>query len=309
MRTRDRIGDGAIVGLCMLACALAVLAMIDVAYEVFSGAGSAYSHFGLGFLLHTGWAPNFNRFGGAVFLFGTLVCSVMALALAIPIGVAIALFLSIYAPRSVRVVAGPLVELLAAVPSVIVGLWGVIVLGPVVRTAIEPFLHSAFGFLPIFGVAATTGSSLFTAGLVLTLMVVPIIASLSRDVFLAVPPELQDGATALGSTRWEVIRGVVLPTSSPGVIAASFLGLGRALGEAIAVAEVCGAGSIIQTSLFQPGNTLASQIALQFPSAVSPLHTSAMFYLAGILLVIGLITNVSAQLISRRFARNLGVAQ
>ena len=164
VRTRDRVGDAVIVGVCVLACGIAVAAMAAVAYEVFTKADPSFSKFGLGFLGHTNWAPNFNVFGALVFIFGTVVSAVMALILAVPIAVAIALFLSIYAPPGVRVVVSPLIELIAAVPSVIVGLWGIIVLGPVVRSDIEPFLHSTLGFLPIFGAAQTTGSSVFTAG-------------------------------------------------------------------------------------------------------------------------------------------------
>ena len=147
--------------------------------------------------------------------------------------------------------------MLAAIPSVILGFWGLLILAPFVHEHVEPFLHDTLGFIPIFGPPQTTGASVFTASLILTIMVIPIIASISRDLFLSVPRELQDGAAALGATRWEVVRGVVLPSTASGVIAASLLGLGRALGEAIAVAQVIGAGSTIQASLFETGDTLA----------------------------------------------------
>jgi phosphate transport system permease protein len=222
------------------------------------------------------------------------------MALATPLGIAIGLFLSMLAPRGVRTVIGPLVEMLAAIPSVVLGLWGVIVLAPVVQSTFEPVLHSVLGFIPIFGPPQTTGLSIFTAGLVLTIMVVPIVASLSRDLFLSVPRELQDGAAALGATRWEVIRGVVLPTTTSGVIAAALLGLGRALGEAVAVAEVIGGGSTIHGSLFQPGSTFASRIINEITSLDSSLHLSALFYSALILLVLGVVTNFGAQLIASR---------
>jgi phosphate transport system permease protein len=193
--------------------------------------------------------------------------------------------------------------MLAAIPSVILGFWGILVLSPFVHTHLEPFLHGTLGFLPIFGPAQTTGSSIFTAGLILTIMVVPIIASVSRDLFLTVPRELQEGAEALGATRWEVVRGVVLPSTASGVAAAAFLGLGRALGEAIAVTQVIGAGSAVRASLFETGDTLASRIANQFQSISSKLHSASLFYLAVVLLVIGLVTNLFAQWISRRFER------
>jgi phosphate transport system permease protein len=297
----DRIGDGVLHGLCMLAALLAVVVIGAIAYQVIHGASSAVSKFGLGFLAHSTWKPNFDVYGAASLLFGTAITSCAALVLAVPIGVSIGLYLAMMAPRRVRGIVGPLVEMLAAIPSVILGFWGILVLGPFLQRHLEPFLHSVFGFLPVFGSVPTTGTGLFNASLILTIMVIPIIASISRDLFLTVPQELQEGATALGATRWEVVRGVVLPSTASGVAAATFLGLGRALGEAIAVAQVIGAGNVIHASLFGNGDTLASRIALQFPGAVSKLHTSAMFYLGTILLVIELLANLGAQLIARRF--------
>jgi phosphate transport system permease protein len=287
--------------LCALGGLIVVVVLADIAYEVITGARLAISHFGIGFLEHTAWAPNFGRFGAATMLFGTAVSSVMALALAAPLGIAIAIYLAMMAPRGVRAVVGPLVEMLAAIPSVVLGFWGVVVLAPFANTHLEPWLHSAFGFIPIFGAPQTTGLSIFTASLVLTVMMLPIIASLSRDLFLTVPPELREGAEALGATRWEVIRGVVLPTTASGVAAATVLGLGRALGEAIAVTQVIGDGSLIHASLFQTGTTLASKIALDFQNPVSNLHIASLFYLGLILFTIGIATSLIAQAISRRF--------
>jgi phosphate transport system permease protein len=187
---------------------------------------------------------------------------------------------------------------------VILGFWGILVLGPFVQRH-EPGLHKILGFLPLFGAPQTSGASVFTAGLILSIMVVPIIASISRDLFLTVPRELQDGAEALGATRWEVVRGIVLPSTASGVAAAAFLGLGRALGEAIAVTQVIGAGTAVHASLFRTGDTLASRIATQFQGATSKLHISALFYLAVLLLAIGLVTNLLAQWIGHRFDRRL----
>lgn len=299
--TVDRIGDGVLFGVCLLASVLAVVVLAAIAYQVIDHAGAAISKFGPGFLTHSIWEPNFGKLGAAAFIYGTAVTSVFTLLLAVPIGVATALYLSMLAPRRLRSVIGPLVEMLAAIPSVILGFWGIIVLAPILQAHVEPFLHDVLGFLPIFGVAQTTGTGLFIAILLLTIMVVPIIASLSRDLFLTVPSELTDGATALGATPWEVIRGVVLPSAASGVIAASFLGLGRALGEAIAVTQVIGAGNVIHSSLFLPGDTLASRVADQFPGATTSLQIASLFYLGMILLAIELIVNVGAQLIGRRF--------
>jgi len=190
--------------------------------------------------------------------------------------------------------------MLAAVPSVVLGLWGILVLGPFCANHIEPWLGRWFGWIPLFS-GDPSSSGVFVAGLILAIMVVPIVASICRELFLAVPSELEDGALALGATRWEVVRGVVLSSSKPGIGAALILGLGRALGEAIAVTQVIGSATAINVSLFAPGDTLASRIAAQFQGAVTKLQISSLFYLAAILLVIGLVTNLIAQVIVRRF--------
>ena len=307
-RRADRWGDILIKALCALACLVALVVMVDLAYKVITGAHLAIDKFGFGFLTSTEWKPNFDHFGALSLLFGTAVTSAMAMLLAVPIGVSIGLFLSLLAPQGLRSVIGPLVEMLAAIPSVILGLWGIIVLAPVIRDS-EPWLHRSLGFAPIFGTPQTAGASVFTAGLILAIMVVPIVASISRDLFLTVPRELQDGAIALGATQWEVVRGVILPSTLSGVVSASLLGLGRALGEAIAVAQVIGAGNVIHGSLFETGDTMASRIALQFPGALSKMHFAALFYLAGILLLLGLITNLGAQLIMRRFGADRAMAR
>lgn len=300
-RSADRIGDIVLYGLCLLASLLAVLVIGAIAYQVVHGASASISRFGLGFLVHTTWKPNFEVFGGGTFLYDTIVTSIACLALAVPLGMSIGLFLATVAPGRVRGVVGPLVEMLAAIPSVILGFWGILVFAPFVQAHLEPFLHGAFGFLPIFGAPATTGSSVLTASLILTIMVVPIVASISRDLFLTVPRELQEGAVALGATKWETVRGVVLPSAASGVVAAAFLGLGRALGEAIAITQVIGGGSVIRASLFQTGDTLASRIADQYFNATSRLHISSLFYLGTILLAIGLLANLAAQAIVHRF--------
>jgi phosphate transport system permease protein len=199
-------------------------------------------------------------------------------------------------------VVGPLVEMLAAIPSVIVGLWGLIVLAPFLQRHVESPLNSVLGWTGLFGTPQTTGLSIFSAGIVLAIMILPIIASLSRDLFLTVPGELEDGAAALGATRWEVIRGVILPTTFSGVAAATVLGLGRALGEAIAVTQVIGDGSNIQHSLFGTGQTLASRIANDYADITSNLQKSSLFYLAVILLIFAVIANTLAGFISTRFA-------
>lgn len=298
----DRFGDKLLFGVCLGASLTAAAIIVLVAYQVINGASPAISKFGLGFLTSTEWQPNFGVFGAGSLILGTLISSFFALLLGAPIAISIGLFLTLLAPGPVRGVVAPLVEMLAAIPSVILGFWGLLILAPFVQSTIEPFLHGVLGFIPIFGTPETTGLSVFTASLILTIMIVPIIAAISRDLFTAVPGELQDGASALGATRWEVVRGVVLPTTTSGLVAASLLGLGRALGEAIAVSQVIGAGSAIKASLYAPGDTLASRIALQFPGALTELHKASLFYCGVILLVIGLASNLIAQWIGRRFS-------
>ncbi len=304
-RSFDRFGDGLLLGVCALAALVAVVVLILVGYEVVHGASPSISKFGAAFVFHTTWKPNppFEEFGAGTLLVGTMVTSFFALFFGGPIAIAIGLYLSLLAPKGVRGIVSPLVEMLAAIPSVILGFWGLLILAPFAHEHLEPFLHSTLGFIPLFGPPQSTGSSVFTAILILTIMIIPIIASISRDLFLSVPKEMQDGAAALGATRWEVVRGVVLPSTASGVMAASLLGLGRALGEAIAVAQVIGAGSAIHASLFQTGDTLAARIANQFPGALTKLDRASLFYLGLILLVIGLISNLTAQFIRKHFDR------
>ena len=309
LQLADRIGDRALRGLCLLAAAVTCLVILDVAYQLIHGSSLALSHFGLGFLVHSTWKPNFGQFGATTLLFGTAASSLMALVLAVPVAIAIGLYLALLAPGGVRGVVGSLVEMLAAIPSVILGFWGILVLSPLVTHHIEPWLHDGFGFLPIFGAPQTTGASIFTAGLILAIMVVPIVASISRDLFQTVPRELQEAAEALGATRWEVVRGVILPETASGVAAAVCLGLGRALGEAIAVTQVIGAGHHpVQSTLFQTGDTFASRIANEFSNAFTKLHTASLFYLALVLLVFSVLTNLTAIWIGRRFDRRRTVA-
>jgi phosphate transport system permease protein len=311
----DRLGDRLLSAITIFASLVAVALIALIIYKLIDGASGAIGEFGIAFLWKTTWNPsqavgvaNANVFGAGVLLYGTVVTSAIALVLAVPLGVGIGIFLSLLAPGRIGTVIGPIVELLAAVPSVILGLWGIIVLGPFLRSTIEPALHDVLGWIPIFGVPSTTGLGVFTAGVVLAIMVLPIMAAISRDLFLTVPRELRDGALALGSTRWEMIRGVVLDSSRAGLAAATILGLSRALGEAIAVTQVIGAGNAIHANLFDTGDTFASRIADQFPDAAGR-WTSALFYCAVVLLILELLVNIAAQLIVRRYERRMGIAR
>jgi phosphate transport system permease protein len=303
---RARLGDVLLQGVAGLAALYAVVVLGLIVYKVVEGARLSLSTFGLGFITSVGWDPVHNIFGAGSFLFGTAVTSIGALLLATPLALGIALFLTELAPRWIRGPVTALVETLAAIPSVVIGLWGILVLGPVLHDHVMPALHSALGFIPLFG-TVTTGSSVFTAIIVLTIMILPIVSSISRELFLGVPAELKEAALGLGTTRWEMVRGVIFPYSRGGVAAAMILGLGRAVGEAIAVTQVIGATTGISWNLFSSGNTLAAQIANEYQSATSDLETSSLFYLALILLVFSLVVNVLAQVIVRRVARRQGL--
>ena len=298
----DRRANRILLALCWLGGIVVFVAMVEIAYQVISGASAAMSRYGAGFLVHTQWVPNESKFGAWTFIYGSLITSVVSLFFATLLGVAIGLYLGLLAPRSVARVVGPMVEMLAAVPSVVLGFIGIILIAPFAQGTIEPFLHSVFGWIPLFGAPQTTGLSLFTASIVLTIMVVPIISALTRDLFLTVPRELKEGAEALGSTRWEVIRGVVLPTTTSGIVAACVLGFGRALGEAIAVSQVVGGLAQAPVNIFEAGDTAASRLAIQLQSPDNPLHTSSLYYLAVILFAFGILTNFAAREITRRAA-------
>jgi phosphate transport system permease protein len=301
-RIRDWLGDRVLFGLTLAASLAVLLAMAAIVWKIVAGTRLSWDRFGLAFVWGTVWDPVKGVFGAGPLIYGTAVTCLIALVVATPLAIAIGLYLSELAPRGVRGIVGSLVELLAAIPSVVLGLWGILVMAPFLGQHVEPWLHRNLGFLPIFGGEPQPGGlGVLTAGLILAIMVVPIVASISRELFLSVPSDLEEGALALGATRWEMVRGVVLSSSKPGIAAAVILGLGRALGEAIAVAQVIGAGFVIHASLFDTGDTLAARIASQFLGADSNLQISALFYLAAILLVIGLLTNLFAQMVVRRF--------
>jgi phosphate transport system permease protein len=302
-RGRMRPGDAVLYVVTLAAALTGVVLLALITREVLVEAWPAMDRFGVHFLTTQAWGDhNKTLFGAKSFIYGTVVTSLGALLLATPISLAIALFLSELAPTWLRQIVAPLVELLAAIPSVVLGLWGILVLGPFITGTLEPTIHGTLGWLPIFGEPKTFSSSVFAAILILTIMIIPIVSSICRELFVGVPQELKDGALALGATRWEVVRGVVFPYARAGIAAALILGLGRALGEAIAVTQVIGNNVAIHGDLFQPGDTLASRIAGQYQGADTALQVASLVYLAVILLVFSLIANLAAQLIVRRVA-------
>ena len=302
---RANLPDRAFRGLT-LTCGLTVLAVLAlIAVSTTGEAWPAFREEGLGFFTGTRWAPSAGVFGSLEFVYGTLVISAIALALAVPVSIGIALFLSDLAPRRLRRAASSLIDLLAAVPSVVYGLWGILVFAPFVvkvydgisdATASVPELSTLFA-------GPVSGFSFFTAGVILALMITPIISAVSREVFRTVPDEEREAALAIGATRWEMIRMAVLPPSRSGVVAAVMLGFGRAVGETIAVAYLIGGQPSITKHLLQPGSTIAANIALQFNEAASnPLFKSALIALGVVLFAMTLLINIGARLIIRRGA-------
>jgi phosphate transport system permease protein len=304
-RTRgagDRIGDALLYCVTAAAAAIGLLVVAAIVWRVADGAWPAIKVFHLGFLWHNTWNPVVNKFGARDLIIGTVVTSFGAVLLAAPLSIAIGLFLSELAPPSLRGPIGTLIEMLAAVPSVVVGLWGIYVLAPFDAQHLQPFLGHLFGWIPIFANGGDkVESTVFSAMLVLTIMIIPITSSICRELFVGVPTELEEGAVGLGATRWEMVKTVVIPAVRGGVVAAVILGLGRALGEAIAVTQVIGNFTPLKLSIFEPGDTLASRTANQYQGATSNIQVASLIYLALILLVITFITNLTAQRVVKRF--------
>jgi phosphate transport system permease protein len=279
------------------ACALVVPALvIAIAIAIFAAAWPAFAKLGLSIVTSSDWDVRAGKFGAAPAIFGTLVSSVVALIIATPLAIGVAIFLSEFSPKWLRQPIGFLVDLLAAVPSVVYGLWGIFVLLPLLREKVMPFLRDTLhlGATPFF-TGPAYGPSMLAAGIILAIMALPYISSVSREVLLAVPRSQREAALALGATRWEMIRDAVIPYAKSGIIGGIMLGLGRALGETMAVTMVIGNRLEISASLFSPGYTMASLIANQFGEATSDLHLSALMAVGAILFVITLIVNAVAR--------------
>jgi phosphate transport system permease protein len=279
------------------ACALAIPALvIAIALAVFIASWPAFSKLGLSIITSSDWDVAGGHFGAAPALFGTLVSSAVALIIATPLAIGIAIFLSEFSPLWLRQPIGFLVDLLAAIPSVVYGLWGIFVLIPLLRTSVMPFLRDTLhlGSTPFF-TGPAYGPSMLAAGIILAIMALPYISSVSREVLMAVPRSQSEAALALGATRWEMIRDAVIPYAKSGIIGGIMLGLGRALGETMAVTMVIGNRAEISASLFAPGYTMASLIANEFSEATNDLHLSALMAVGAILFVITLIINAIAR--------------
>jgi phosphate transport system permease protein len=287
--------------MCWLASAAAVATLAWIIFEIARQSLPAVEKFGLGFLTDSKWVPNRNVFGVAPFLIGTAVSSLIALVFALPLGLAIAIFLSEdFLPLPVRQFVRFTVEMLAAIPSVVYGLWGIFVVIPLVQ-AFGAWAVVAFKNIPLLNTIFAPpayGNSMLTASLVLALMILPTITAISRSALVAVPGTLREGAYALGSTRWEAIFGVILPTAAPGIVAATILALGRAMGETMAVAMLIGNSSRLTWSLLSPAGTLAGLLANQFGEAEG-LQVSSLMYAALLLVVLTLFVNIAGEAVLR----------
>jgi phosphate transport system permease protein len=296
--------DRAFVGGTMALAATVLLVTAAILLGIGGGAGLSLRTFGLDFITGQTWDPVQEVFGALPFIFGTLVTSVIALALAGVVGVGSAIFLAELAPTWLRTPLSFFVELLAAIPSIVYGVWGLFVFAPFLREDVVPGLKATLGWTGLFQ-GPFYGPSMLTAALILTLMVLPIVTAVSRDVLLAVPESQREAMLGLGATRWETIWRAVLPYAKSGIMGALILGLGRAVGETMAVAIVIGNRNEIVANLLKPGNTMASVIANEFAEAATPLYQSALIEIALLLFVITLVINVFARLLVWQAGRNL----
>ncbi|GGC93542.1 phosphate ABC transporter permease subunit PstC [Chelatococcus reniformis] len=304
-----RLGDLAFFNLTRGAALLVLVLLGGVIVALIAGALPALQTFGFGFVTSQSWNPVTEKFGALAPIYGTLVTSLIAMLIAVPVGLGIAIFLTELCPPVLRRPIGIAVELLAGIPSIIYGIWGLFVFAPFLQQTLQPFLISVFGNIPILSsvfAGPPYGIGVLTAGLILAIMVLPFITSISRDVFETVPPVLKEAAYGVGCTTWEVVRNVVIPYTRVGVIGGVMLGLGRALGETMAVTFVIGNAHKISASILQPGTTISATIANEFTEAVGDLYTSSLIALGLLLFVITFVVLAFARLMLLRLEKQQG---
>jgi phosphate transport system permease protein len=307
-RARNRHGDRIFSGLTFFFSLLIIAILVGLVVILIIDAFPSISRFGFSFLGSSSWDPVKQEFGALPAIYGTLLSSAIGLIIAVPISLGAAIFLVELAPRWLKGPASLIIEMLAAIPSVIIGLWGLFVLVPFVRRPVESWLGSNLGFLPLFQ-GPPFGVGFLAAGTILAIMVIPIITAISRDAIRAVPNEQREAMFALGATRWETIRQAVLPYCRSGLVGAVILGLGRALGETMAVTMVIGNGYRLTASLFSPGATIASKIASEFSEATGDVFIGSLVYLAIILFGVTLLVNVMARTLVWRMTAVKGVTE
>jgi phosphate transport system permease protein len=284
--------------------------LVGILASLVVGAWPAIEQYGLGFLTSTVWDPVNNEYGGLVMIYGTVATSLIALVIAVPVSFGIALFLTELSPAWLKRPLGTAIELLAAVPSIVYGMWGLLVFGPILAQYVQQPLQALFGDAPYLGAlfaGPPVGIGILAAGIILAIMIIPFIAAVMRDVFEVTPPMLKESAYALGSTTWEVVLRVVLPYTKAGVVGGIMLGLGRALGETMAVTFVIGNFNQLDSlSLFQPANSITSALANEFAEAASGLHQAALIYLGLVLFFITFVVLALSKLLLARLRKGEG---
>jgi len=307
-KARAAVGDKTFRALTLVMALSVFVLIILIAYELTHGSHLALRKFGWRFLTSSDWDPVSGQFGALPFIFGTVLSSAIALAIAVPLSIATAIYLTEIAPAWLRQPLTLFVELIAALPSVVVGLWGMRVMVPWCRTHLFSWLESGLGFLPLFK-GPVYGVGMLSAGMILAIMIMPIITSISREILRSVPAAQREAAYALGATPWEVTRIAVLSYAKKGLFGAAILGLGRALGETMAVTMVIGNRPEIAWSLFAPGYTLASAVANEFTEATTDLYLNSLFELGLVLLLVTLVINGLDRLVLKTFAGSSATLQ
>ncbi|WP_096695875.1 phosphate ABC transporter permease PstC [Polaromonas sp. AER18D-145] len=310
-RRSSRTADLVFEWMARLAAVVTLLLLAAIILALVVGAWPAIREYGLSFLWTSEWDPVQNKYGGLVMIYGTLMTSFVALLIAVPVSFGIALFLTELSPRWLRRPLGVAIELLAAVPSIVYGMWGLLVFGPILATYVQAPLQAAFGDVPYLGALFSgppVGIGILAAGIILAIMIIPFIASVMRDVFEVTPPMLKESAYALGATTWEVVFRIVLPYTKAGVIGGIMLGLGRALGETMAVTFVIGNFNQLDSlSLFQAANSITSALANEFAEASEGLHQAALIYLGLVLFFITFVVLSLSKLLLSRLQKGEGV--
>lgn len=295
IKSRKKAGDIIFENITLLFALILVGLVVYIAVEMFIDSSESRSRFGFGFIFSQNWDPVKEEFGALPFIFGTIVSSLLALLISLPVSIGVAVFLSEIIHKSLRTSISFLIEILAAIPSIIYGFWGIFVFAPFMRSTVQPFLSTYFGFLPFFK-GQIYGTGLLTASVILAIMITPIISSITRDVLKAIPVSQREAAYALGATKWEAIKMALLNARS-GILGGSVLGLGRAIGETMAVTMVIGNKAQIKESLFEPAYSMASVIANEFAEASGSIHISSLIEIGLILFGVTFIINSLARVL------------
>jgi phosphate transport system permease protein len=302
LKLNSKTQDALLFYLLRLISLMVIALLILIILVLFKAAWPSITHNGLSFIFKKEWNPVEDQYGALPFIFGTLVTSFIAVLIATPVSILVALFISEYLPKSISRIVSLLVEMVAAIPSIVFGLWGIFYLSPFVKSTLAPFLKTHFSYVPFFE-GPSFGIGIITASLVLSIMIVPTISSICRSIFELIPDHQKEASYALGSTKYEMIKIAVLSPSLSGISSAVVLGLGRALGETMAVTMLIGNSPIISKSIFAPAATMASVMANEYTDANSPLHVSSLCYLALLLFLITFLSNLFAKSIVKNFSK------